>query len=46
MTLGVEWNGDKLTTMKNLGLAMLRVSGHVWQKSSRSIENRYSIIIY
>jgi len=42
----VEWNGDKMTTMKFLGLAMcmIGVIGHVWQKFSRSIENRYGII--
>lgn len=44
----MEWNGDKMTTMKSLGLLMCMVGvfGHVWQKYSmfRSIENRYGII--
>ncbi|XP_001944755.4 solute carrier family 35 member C2 isoform X2 [Acyrthosiphon pisum] len=46
LILAVEWNGDKMTTMKFLGLAMcmIGVIGHVWQKFSRSIENRYGII--
>ncbi|XP_026810669.1 solute carrier family 35 member C2 isoform X3 [Rhopalosiphum maidis] len=46
LILAVEWNGDKLTTMKYLGLAMcmIGVIGHVWQKFSRSIENQYGII--
>lgn len=44
----MEWNGDKMTAMKLLGLTlcMVGVIGHVWQKFSnvRSIENRYGII--
>lgn len=42
----MEWNGDKITTMKFLGFAMCMIGiiGHVWQKFSRSIENRYGII--
>lgn len=46
MILAVEWNGDKMTTMKflGLGMCMIGVTGHVLQKFSRSIENRYGII--
>lgn len=44
----MEWNGDKITLMKFLGLmmCMIGVIGHVWQKftNSGSIENRYGII--
>uniref|UniRef100_A0A2S2QZ72 Solute carrier family 35 member C2 n=1 Tax=Sipha flava TaxID=143950 RepID=A0A2S2QZ72_9HEMI len=48
LILAVEWNGDKITLMKFLGLimCMIGVIGHVWQKytNSVSIENRYGII--
>lgn len=44
----MEWNGDKMTSTKYLGLAlcMVGVFGHMWQKyrNSRSIESRYGII--
>lgn len=48
LILAVEWNGDKMTTMKLLGLAlcMVGVIGHLWKKYSnlKSTENRYGII--
>lgn len=48
MILAVEWNGDKMTTTKLLGLAMCMVGviGHVWKKYSnfKSTENPYGII--
>lgn len=48
LILAVEWNGDKMTTLKFVGLLMCMtgVIGHVWQKciNARSNENRYGII--
>lgn len=44
----MEWNGDKITLLKFLGLVlcMIGVTGHVWQKvtNSGSVENRYGIV--
>lgn len=48
LILAVEWNGDKMTTTKLLGLAMCMVGvvGHVWKKYSnfKSTEKRYGVI--
>ncbi|XP_050535353.1 solute carrier family 35 member C2-like isoform X3 [Daktulosphaira vitifoliae] len=48
LVLAVECNGDKMTPLKILGLALCLcgVIGHVWHKynASRPIESRYGII--